>query len=219
MAASGYKNSMGCGRILSFPFPKKIYFFLFPKAWSVAGIFRDRFADSCFFLCFPLPPPSPCGCCPLASQLDNTDLDRKPDNPGSYKSGLGGLNSTDWGDDEISSNYSGDMGVTESDINKYNWGNDGGTQFERWDDPYADPCMRDENVTGEDGLLYEVDSSGRSSGDPAHTDIKGYIYHKGYCTGHPAPEIEYVDCDCEEECDCDEIKKNAAARFLLRKNV
>lgn len=45
---------------------KKIYFFLFPKAWSVAGIFRDRFADSCFFLCFPLPPPSPCGCCPLA---------------------------------------------------------------------------------------------------------------------------------------------------------
>ena len=142
-----------------------------------------------------------------ASQLDNTDLDRKPDNPGSYKSGLGGLNSTDWGDDEISSNYSGDMGVTESDINKYNWGNDGGTQFERWDDPYADPCMRDENVTGEDGLLYEVDSSGRSSGDPAHTDIKGYIYHKGYCTGHPAPEIEYVDCDCEEECDCDEINQ------------
>lgn len=41
------------------------------------------------------------------TQLDNTDLDREAGSPGSYESGLGSLNSTEWGDDEISSNYSG----------------------------------------------------------------------------------------------------------------
>ena len=143
------------------------------------------------------------------SQLDNTDLDRTPDNPGSYESGLGTLNDTEWGDDEISSNYSGDMGVTVSDTNKYNWGNDGGTQFERWDDPHDDPCTRDDNVTKEDGLLYEIDSAGNASSDRAHSDVKLYTYHKGYCDGHPAPEIEYIECDHDEDedCDCDEINQ------------
>ena len=143
------------------------------------------------------------------SQLDDTDLDRTPDSPGSYESGLGGLNSTTWGDDEISSNYAGDMGVTESDTNKYNWGNDGGTQFDRWNDPHNDPCKRDDNVTGADGLLYEINSSGANSGDTAHTDVYKYTYNKGYCTGHPAPEIEYVECDHDEEedCDCEEINQ------------
>ena len=141
------------------------------------------------------------------TQLDNTDLDRTPDEPGTYESGLGSLNQTAWGEDEIVFNYFGNKGVTESDTNKYNWGNDGGSQFETWDDPYRDPCKRDDNVTGRDGLLYEIDSSGNKSETPAHTDIKGYTYHKGYCTGHPAPEIEYLECECEEECDCEEINQ------------
>ena len=141
------------------------------------------------------------------TQLDNTDLNRTPDDPGTYESGLGSLNQTAWGDDEIVFNYSGNKGVTQSDTNKYNWGNDGGSQFETWDDPYRDPCKRDDNVTGRDGLLYEIDSSGNKSETPAHTDIKGYTYHKGYCTGHPAPEIEYLECECEEECDCEEINQ------------
>ena len=34
----------------------------------------------------------------------------------------GSLNSTDWGDDSVEDNYNGDMGVTDSDTNKYNWG-------------------------------------------------------------------------------------------------
>lgn len=143
------------------------------------------------------------------SQLDDTDLDRQTDDPGSYESGLGGLVSTTWGDDEISSNYEGDLGVTVSDTNKYNWGNDGGTQFVRWDDPHNDPCKRDDNVTGSDGQLYEVNSSGNISSDVAHTDIYSYTYHKGYCTGHPAPDIEYVECDHdgEAECDCEAINQ------------
>lgn len=141
------------------------------------------------------------------TQLGNTDLDRTPDAPGTYETGLGNLNQTEWGNDEISSNYSGSLGVTQSDTNKYNWGNDGGPQFEEWDDPYRDPCKRDDNITGEDGLLYEIDSAGEITEDPAHTDTKGYTYHKGYCTGHPAPEIEYLECECEEECDCEEMNQ------------
>lgn len=145
------------------------------------------------------------------SQLVDTNLDRM--DPGSYESGLGGLVSATWGDDEITSNYDGDMGVTVSDTNIYNWGNDGGTQFDRWDDPHNDPCKRDDNVTGEDGLLYEINSSGINSGDIAHSDVHNYTYNKGYCTGHPAPEIEYVECDHDlegdegAECDCDEINQ------------
>lgn len=143
------------------------------------------------------------------SQLDNTDLDREPENPGEYTSGIGSLKSTDWGDDTVEDNYDGDMGVVTSDTNKYNWANDNGTQFETWDDEHDDPCDRDDNVTGEDGKLYEIDSNGNNSGEAAHTDIKSYVYHKGYCDGHPAPEIEYIECDhdADEECDCEEINQ------------
>lgn len=80
------------------------------------------------------------------------------------------------GNDSIDTNYAGEMGVNDSDINKYNWGNDEGTQFERWDDPHEDPCDRDENVIGEDGLLYEINSDGSQSEDVAHTDVKKYSY-------------------------------------------
>ena len=141
-----------------------------------------------------------------ASQLDNTDLDRKPDDPGVYTSNIGTLNETEWGDDTVEDNYNGDMGVTVSDTNKYNWGNDNDTQFETWDDEHDDPCDRDENVTGEDGKLREIDSNGNASDTIAHTDTKHYTYHKGYCDGHPAPTIEYIKCDHDpdENCDCEE---------------
>ena len=105
----------------------------------------------------------------------------------------GSLVDTEWGDDEVSSNYSGNMGVLNADANKYNWANDKKRQFETWDDPEKDPCTRDDNVTKEDGKLYEVDSSGSATSDVAHTDTKNYTYTKGYCGGHPAPEIEYEE--------------------------
>ena len=140
------------------------------------------------------------------SQLNNTDLDRKPDNPGAYTGNIGTLNETEWGDDKVEDNYNGDMGVTVSDTNKYNWGNDDNSQFETWDDEHDDPCDRDENVTGEDGKLREIDSNGDASDTIAHTDTKHYTYHKGYCDGHPAPVIEYIECDHDpdENCDCEE---------------
>lgn len=143
------------------------------------------------------------------SQLDDTDLDRTPDNPGEYTSELGTLNDTEWGDDEIASNYTGNLGVNNSDTNKYNWGNDSGSQFETWDDPEKDPCMKDDNVTGADGKLYEIDSMGNQSTTVAHTDYKYYTYNKGYCDGHPAPTPEYVECDHDEDedCNCDEINQ------------
>ena len=127
------------------------------------------------------------------SQLDNTDLDRTADNPGGFDVETGSLVDTEWGDDEVSSNYSGNMGVLNADANKYNWANDKKRQFETWDDPEKDPCTRDDNVTKEDGKLYEVDSSGSATSDVAHTDTKNYTYTKGYCGGHPAPEIEYEE--------------------------
>lgn len=141
------------------------------------------------------------------SQLANTDLDRTPDNPGTYTGGIGDLVSTEWGNDTVEENYTGEMGVTVSDTNRYNWGNDQGSQFIRWDDPKEDPCRRDENVTGPDGKLYEIDSSGNISGDAAHTDTYTYHYMKGYCDGHPAPEFDYVECDHEGDCDCEEINQ------------
>lgn len=143
------------------------------------------------------------------SQLDSTDLDRSPDDPGTYESGLGELKQTEWGDDTIEDNYDGDMGVTISDTNLYNWGNDDHTQFERWGRDEEDPCRKDDNVTGKDGLLYEIDASGAATSTPAHYDTRSYVYHKGYCDGHPAPEIEYIECDHDEEadCDCDEINQ------------
>src|SRR5699024_1678762 len=55
--------------------------------------------------------------------------------------------------------------------------------------------------TGDDGLLYEINSDGSPSSTPAHTDIKRYIYNKGYCGGHPAPEIEYQELTGDPELD------------------
>lgn len=145
------------------------------------------------------------------SQLDGTDLDVSPDNVGEYVSGLGSLGDTEAGDDDVGGNYDGDTGVNMSQSTRYNWANDDGSQFERWDDPEDDPCDRDDNVTGTDGKLYEIDSSGNITGNQAHTDIKTYTYHKGYCDGHPAPKIEYIECDHapEENCDCEEKNKQA----------
>lgn len=125
------------------------------------------------------------------TQLQATNLDREAGQPGSYEPGFGELISSTWGTNDIESNYQGNMGLNQSDSNLYNWGNDGGTQFKRWDDPHNDPCERDINVTGEDGKLHEINSAGEISPVVAHTDIKKYEYHKGYCGGHPAPIIEY----------------------------
>lgn len=149
-----------------------------------------------------------------ASQLNSTDLDRSPNNPGSSGSGFGSLNSTEWGDDDISSNYSGDLGLVDVDANKYNWGNDKGSQFEEWDDPQDDACAKDDNATDKDGLLHQIDSAGNTTSTVAHTDRKNYTYTKGYCMGHPAPEIEYIECDHEPEegqdepdCDCEDLNQ------------
>jgi len=38
-----------------------------------------------------------------------------------------------------------------------------------------------------------VDSQGKMVSKIAHSDAKSYTYEKGYCTGHPAPEIEYEE--------------------------
>lgn len=53
-AASGIQKQYGMrsGFIVTIPKKRYNFFLLFPKAWRVAGIFRDRFADSCSFLCF-----------------------------------------------------------------------------------------------------------------------------------------------------------------------
>ncbi|WP_097006362.1 hypothetical protein [Lacrimispora amygdalina] len=126
------------------------------------------------------------------SQLDDTDLDIT--SPGNYDSNLGSLNSTSWEDgDDISTNYDGNTGLNTSAANLYNWQNDDGSQFDKWSDPLRDPCDRDDNVTGKDGYLNEINSNGSDSGKRAHTDTKRYIYSKGYCGGHPAPVVEYVE--------------------------
>jgi hypothetical protein len=143
------------------------------------------------------------------SQLDNTDLDRVPSNPGEYDSSfLGELIPTEYGTEDISANYSGDLGVNMSDSNKYNWKNDNGTQFQKWMNPLDDPCKDDEHITGKDGKLYYIDSSGSNSNDLAHSDTRKYTYTKGYCDGHPAPEHEYIECDHDEDEDCDCDEKN-----------
>ena len=81
-----------------------------------------------------------------------------------------------------------------------NWANDAGSQFERWDDPEDDPCDRDDNVTGEDGQLYEIYSNGSASNTKAHTDVRNYTYEKGYCGGHPVPEfVEIPEPEEDEE--------------------
>lgn len=88
---------------------------------------------------------------------------------------------------------------------KYNWANDSGTQFTRWDD--EDTCNRDDNVTGADGYLYETNTIGNPTSTKAHSDTYDYTYTKGYCTGHPKPIIVYYECDHEEDedCDCEEL--------------
>lgn len=81
-----------------------------------------------------------------------------------------------------------------------NWANDGGSQFETWDDPDNDPCDRDDNVTDKNGQLYEINSNGAISNTKAHTDEKNYIYEKGYCGGHPVPTfVEIPEPEEDEE--------------------
>lgn len=130
-------------------------------------------------------------------QLDDTDLDL--DGPGSYQSNAGTIIPTSWEDgDEISTNYDGDLGLNISQSNLYNWKNDSGSQFKKWDDPLNDPCDRDDNITDADGYLNEINSDGSNSGQRAHTDTKRYLYTKGYCGGHPAPVVEYAEVPDEE---------------------
>jgi hypothetical protein len=151
------------------------------------------------------------------SQLDDTDLDL--DDPGSYSSNLGSLTGASWeedqgGDEErISNNYSGDTGLNDSDSNRYNQGNSSGSQFERWSDPEKDPCPADKHITGENGELHYVDSQGKIVNKKAHSDNKNYTYEKGYCSGHPAPVIEYeevpepeYDEETDEQTNADDIE-------------
>lgn len=125
------------------------------------------------------------------SQLDETALDMQ-DGAGADVS-AGSLNSTVWGDDSIEANYSGDTGLLETDALLYNWANEGQSQFERWDDPTEDPCIDDSDVTDSTGRLTYQDGTGTSTGEAAHSDVRNYIYHKGYCDGHPAPAIQYEE--------------------------
>ena len=131
------------------------------------------------------------------SQLDDTDLDLR--RAGDYSSNLGSLTDTSWEEDQgsddtrISLNYSGDTGLNDSEANRYNQGNSSGSQFERWDDPEKDPCNADEHITDSDGVLHYVDSRGNIHSKTAHSDARNYTYLKGYCSGHPAPVIEYQE--------------------------
>ncbi|WP_349673852.1 SpaA isopeptide-forming pilin-related protein [Lacrimispora sp.] len=131
------------------------------------------------------------------SQLENTDLDLR--RAGDYSSNLGSLTDASWEEDQgsddarISLNYSGDTGLNDSEANRYNQGNSSGSQFETWDDPEKDPCNADEHITDSDGVLHYVDSRGNIHSKTAHSDSRNYIYLKGYCSGHPAPVIEYEE--------------------------
>lgn len=104
---------------------------------------------------------------------------------------------------------------------KYNWANDSGTQFTRWDD--EDTCNRDDNVTGADGYLYETNTIGNPTSTKAHSDTYDYTYTKGYCTGHPKPIVVHYECDHEEDedCDCDELnaKLDALAEEAWQEQV
>lgn len=82
-----------------------------------------------------------------------------------------------------------------------NWANRGQSQFKKWDgwdygegnpegSAAEDPCSWDINVTGADGRLMLGNNEENASGEAAHTDVKTYTYTKGYCGGHPEPEIE-----------------------------
>ena len=131
------------------------------------------------------------------SQLDDTDLDLR--RAGDYSSNLGSLTDASWeedtgsDDDRISLNYSGVTGLNDSEANRYNQGNSAGSQFETWDDPEKDPCNADEHITDSDGTLHYVDSNGNIHSKTAHSDSRSYTYLKGYCSGHPAPVVEYEE--------------------------
>lgn len=131
------------------------------------------------------------------SQLEDTDLDL--DNPGSYFSNLGSLTGSSWeedagsDEDRISTNYSGDTGLNDSESSHFNQGNTSGSQFKRWSDPENDPCPADKHITDENGELHYVDSQGKMISEKAHFDKRKYTYEKGYCSGHPAPVIEYEE--------------------------
>jgi hypothetical protein len=131
------------------------------------------------------------------SQLDSTDLDLE--SPGDYSSNTGSLTGASWEEDigseeaRITTNYSGDIGLNDSKANLYNQANSSGSQFERWDDPEQDPCAADKNITDENGELHYVDSQGNIHSKIAHSDVRSYTYEKGYCSGHPAPVVEYEE--------------------------
>ena len=131
------------------------------------------------------------------SQLDSTDLDLE--SPGDYSSNTGSLTGASWEEDEgsdedrISTNYSGDMGLNDSESTLYNQANSSSSQFERWTDPENDPCNSDEHITDENGELHYVDSQGNIHRKIAHSDARSYTYEKGYCSGHPAPVVEYEE--------------------------
>lgn len=114
----------------------------------------------------------------------------------------------DWGDagTQLGNTYLDHPKDEASNIGtKYNWANDSGSQFTRWDD--EDACNRDDNVTGADGYLYETNTIGNPTSTKAHSDTYDYTYTKGYCTGHPKPIVVHYECDHEEDedCDCDEL--------------
>lgn len=142
------------------------------------------------------------------SQLNNTHLEYSYNDVQGGASSGGSLIATEWGDDEVADNWSGDTGVLVTDDNYRNWDNDTNegdvtfkSQFKKWDDPENDPCKKDDEITGDDGFLQ---TNGSGSPDTAHNDSRTYKYKKGYCGGHPAPEIDYVDGDDE---DVDEINQ------------
>lgn len=102
---------------------------------------------------------------------------------------------TDGSEERIKLHYDGDLGVLETNNTLVNWANDiarDGSQFDKWDDPHQDPCPRDDEITNADGGL-GTNGTG-DIGSPAHSDSRTYTYHKGFCGGHPAPEIQYVPC-------------------------
>ena len=137
------------------------------------------------------------------SQLESTALDLLEADELEYESGIGSLNQTEWGNDGVSANYSGQMGVNQSDRNRYNWQNEKGSQFEHWQgwDPGngETPCPRDNDITGPEGHLHPAGSNGLPDlSKTGHTDTRTYTYRKGYCGGHPAPTIYYVPVPAPE---------------------
>ena len=130
----------------------------------------------------------------------------------------------DWGDagTQLGNTYLDHPKDEASNIGtKYNWANDSGSQFTRWDD--EDACNRDDNVTGADGYLYETNTIGNPTSTKAHSDTYDYTYTKGYCTGHPKPIVVHYECDHEEDedCDCDELnaKLDALAEEAWQEQV